>query len=126
MTLFWIMAATVLVLIAVVSYRRLFVRLRQASWAKNLRKATPLRYGAKEMVLQDGGIKIIGLKSETLIRWPAVGEVVEVGDHVFIYFATGDPGGKDAFVIPRKKIVEGNLDVFLAELRTRLLPRPGK
>ena len=45
-------------------------------------------------------------------NWETVDGLEETADHVFVFLNTGQ-----AYVIPRRSVVEGNLDEFLQTLR---------
>ena len=75
----------------------------------------PLFEGPHVLTLDDVGLVATTPKAEARFALANVQRIVDIPDYVFIYL-----GAMQAFIIPRRRVVRGDVDGFVQQLRGEL------
>jgi YcxB-like protein len=74
----------------------------------------PLFEGAHVLRLDDTGLVATTPKAEARFALTGIQRIVETPDYIFVYL-----GAMQAFIVPRRRVSRGDVDIFVQELRRR-------
>ena len=89
-----------------VQRRQLLARYREA---KNPALDVPV-----VLSVDEEGLTCVSSTSRSRMSFAAVQRVADTPDHVFVYL-----GPEQAFIVPRRRVSRGDVDIFVQELRNR-------
>lgn len=77
-----------------------------------------LALGRKRLTPRDGGLEIVGERSEAIIKWSAFSRVIVADKHIFLMIGKGE-----GIVVPRRAFAaDEDEDDFLHEVESRTPP----
>jgi hypothetical protein len=75
----------------------------------------PMFEGSHVLRLEDAGLVATTPKAEARLALTSVQRIVDTPDYVFVYV-----GAMQALIVPRRRVVRGDVDIFVQQLRNRL------
>jgi uncharacterized membrane protein YedE/YeeE len=75
----------------------------------------PMLEGHHVLRLDDAGLVAVTPAAEARMSLTSVGRIVDTPDHLFIYV-----GAVQAIIVPRRRVVRGDVDIFVQQLQKRV------
>ena len=75
----------------------------------------PMFEGPHVLRLEDAGLVATTPKAEARIALTSIQRIAETADYVFVYV-----GALQAFIVPRRRVSRGDVDIFVQQVRNRV------